>query len=74
MGSPAHPGTEQGRVPAAVAHLQQAAQQAQLRRYGVLASLGQLALRDLSLPCFARESLAQLLETLELSQGALWDE
>ena len=73
MGSPAHPGTEEGRVPAAVAHLQQAAQQAQLRRYGVLASLGQLALRDLSFPCFAREALAQLLEVLELSQGALWE-
>ncbi|HZH14699.1 MAG TPA: PAS domain S-box protein [Archangium sp.] len=73
MGSPAHPGKEEGRIPTAVAHLQQAAQQAQLRRYGVLASLGQLALRDLSLPCFAREALAQLLEALELSQGALFE-
>jgi PAS domain S-box-containing protein len=54
-----------------VAHLQQAAQQAQLRRYGVLASLGQLALGGLSFPCFAREALAQLLEALALSQGAL---
>ena len=71
MGSPAHPGAEQGHPPAGVAHLQQAAQQAQLRRYGVLASLGQLALRGPSFSSFAREALAQLLEALELSQGAL---
>ncbi|HEX5752355.1 MAG TPA: PAS domain S-box protein [Archangium sp.] len=71
MGSPAHPGAEQGHTPAGVAHLQQAAQQAQLRRYGVLASLGQLALRGPSFSSFAREALAQLLEALELSQGAL---
>ncbi|MGZ3461554.1 MAG: PAS domain S-box protein, partial [Archangium sp.] len=58
-------------MPVGVAHLEQAAQQARLRRYGVLASLGQLSLGGLPFPSFAREALVQLLESLELSQGAL---
>ncbi|WNG39386.1 PAS domain S-box protein [Archangium violaceum] len=64
-------GSEDGHAPVGVAHLEQAAQQARMWRYGVLASLSQLALQGLSLSSLVREALAQLLEVLELSQGAL---
>ncbi|QRK08827.1 PAS domain S-box protein [Archangium violaceum] len=64
-------GAEDGHTPVGIAHLEQAAQQAQMGRYGALASLGQLALQGLSLTSLVREALAQILESLELSQGVL---
>ncbi len=50
---------------------EQAAQQARMRRYEVLARLGQLSPGRRPLPDLAREALGLLLEALELSQGAL---
>ena len=53
------------------ARSEQAARQAQHRREEVLASLGQLALGALPYPRRTHEALVLLLESLELSQGAL---